>query len=200
MSERSPSTRSRGHARWCAHVNGVNAPPEMRHWLTDPASLTAKLIARSRQFRVRRLHQQQALCLADEFAMIELARRSRVWEREVLLQCDGQPMIFAHTVVPLTATAAQWPLFGGLGERSLGTTLFTDPKVLRGDLQFARLQPEHPMMRRMAHGTRQQGLANALPHTALYARRSLFRRNGGVMLVTEIFFLPGIAGLELVRR
>jgi chorismate--pyruvate lyase len=71
--------------------------------------------------------------------------------------------------------------------------------VARGALQFARLQPEHPMMRRMARATRQQQADSATPGAPLYARRSLFRRNGGVMLVTEIF-LPGIAGLELAPR
>ena len=50
--------------------------PRMRGWLTTPGSLTARLIAHSRQFRVQKLRQAPNLCLADEAAAIGLARRS----------------------------------------------------------------------------------------------------------------------------
>ncbi|MGH8808146.1 MAG: chorismate--pyruvate lyase family protein [Noviherbaspirillum sp.] len=181
------------HARWCAHVNGVNPTREMRDWLTDNASLTVKLTARSKHFRVRRLRQERGLCLADEFAMVDLRRRESVQEREVLLQCDGRPMVYAHTIVPLTATAADWPFFGTLGERSLGTTLFGDPRVRQGSLQYARLRPQHPLARRASAAL--DGVAFAAP---LFARRCLYRRKNGVLLVTELF-LPAIAELNAPR-
>jgi chorismate--pyruvate lyase len=41
------------HAHWHAHANGVQPSPQMRHWLTDRASLTVKLIGRSVHFRAR---------------------------------------------------------------------------------------------------------------------------------------------------
>ena len=78
----------------------------MRAWLASTGSLTARLIAHSSAFRVQRLHQRSALCLADEAGAIGLARPGRVWEREVLLRCDGVPVVFAHTVVPVAASAA----------------------------------------------------------------------------------------------
>lgn len=177
------------HARWVAHVNGVNAPPEMRGWLTDTASLTRKLTARSSQFRVRRLRQARALCLADECALVQLARRSHVQEREVLLLCDDLPMVYAHTIVPLSATAADWPFFGTLGERSLGTTLFGDPRVVRGALQYARLHARHPLARRAC-----AALGGTTFSAPLFARRCLYQRNNGKLLVTEIF-LPALAPL-----
>ncbi|HTD05600.1 chorismate--pyruvate lyase family protein [Undibacterium sp.] len=180
-------------ARWCVDVNGVQASAEMTHWLTDRGSLTAKLVARCAQFRVQRLSQRQATCLADECAELELARRVRVHERQVLLRCDGLPMVYAHTVLPLTATASEWPLFHSLGEKSLGTTLFNDPLVERGTLAYARLRATHPLVRRMQ--------ALKLPiagHQALFARRSVFRRKGGCLLVTEVF-LPQIAELQQMR-
>lgn len=177
------------HARWVAHVNGVNPPMEMRGWLTDTASLTRKLTARSSQFRVRRLRQARALCLADEFTVVDLARRTHVQEREVLLMCDGRPMVYAHTIVPLSATAADWPFFGTLGERSLGTTLFGDPRVVRGSMQYARLHARHPLVRRAC--TALGGTTFSAP---LLARRCLYQRNNGKLLVTEIF-LPALAQL-----
>jgi chorismate--pyruvate lyase len=92
-------------ARWLAHADGVRADAAMRDWLSTPGSLTARLIAHSRQFRVQKLRQAPNRCLADEAAAIGLARQQRVWEREVLLRCDGRPVVYGHTVVPMSATA-----------------------------------------------------------------------------------------------
>ena len=184
----------RALASWRGQVNRSGASQEMRHWLTDRVSLTVKLIAHSAQFRVQRLAQQTALCLVDEYAEIGLARRQCVRERKVLLVCDGKPVVFAHTVVPLQADASDWPFFNSLGERSLGTTLFGDPLVQRGELQYARLPTGHPL----ALQARAVCGSDADDKT-LFARRCLFRRRQGVLLVTEVF-LPTIADLTLNRE
>ena len=182
--------RSIAHGHWHAHVNGVNAAPVLQDWLTDKMSLTDKLTARSNRFRVKRLYQGRAVCLADESAPIGMRRPCYVQEREVLLECDGRPMVFAHTVVPLDATASDWPFFNALGERSLGTTLFGDPLVRRGTLQFARLRADHPLAQRACAATKSDR-----PTQPLFARRCLFRRKNGLLLVTEVF-LPGIQTLD----
>ncbi len=184
------SARSIRYARWVRHANAVNPDSVMREWLTDKASLTIKLMARSSRFRVQRLCQRRGRCLADEHAAVGLRRRAQIREREVLLRCDEEPVVFAHTIVPLAANASDWPFFGGLGERSLGTTLFGDPRVRRGSLQFARLRAQHPLAQRAA-----AALGGELPPGPLYARRCLFRRRRGVLLVTEVF-LPSITRLR----
>lgn len=178
-------------ALWHRHVNAVNPTAGMRDWLADNASLTQKLIARSTHFRVHRLRQERAPCLADEFAAVGLPRRICVQQREVLLQCDGRAVVYAHTIVPLTATISDWPFFSSLGERSLGTTLFGDPRVEQGKLQFARLAEQHPLVRRA-----QDALGGTALELPLFARRCLYRRGNGVLLVTELF-LPAIAELAL---
>ncbi|WP_293779459.1 chorismate lyase [uncultured Oxalicibacterium sp.] len=175
-------------AGWKAHVNHVQAPKAMAFWLTDQMSLTRKLIQRCGHFRVQRLMQGHARVLADERAILQLPRRVAVQQREVLLRCDEQPVVYAHTVVPLSATAADWPFFGRLGDRSLGTTLFGDPRVQRGQLEYARLPVGHPLMLRAAAAI---GMTLTTP---LYARRCLYRRHRGWLLVTEVF-LPQIAGI-----
>jgi chorismate--pyruvate lyase len=175
-------------ALWHPHVNAVNAPVPMRHWLATGGSLTAHLVAHSAAFRVQRLHQRTALCLPDEARAIGMARPGRVWEREVLLRCDGRPVVFAHTVVPMSASASDWPLFSALGERSLGSTLFDDPQVRRGELEFARIRAGHPLMQRA------RAALGGAEDTILFARRCLYRRHRGTLLVTEVF-LPSV--LEL---
>jgi chorismate--pyruvate lyase len=163
----------------------------MRDWLSTPGSLTARLIAHSRQFRVQKLRQAPNRCLADEAAAIGLARPQRVWEREVLLRCDGRPVVYGHTVVPMSATASDWPLFSALGERSLGTTLFYDPLVQRGQLEFARIRPGHPLLRRVHAALKGDGVQSDATY---YARRCLYRRRQGLLLVTEVF-LPAVLKL-----
>lgn len=177
--------RAVSQAQWFSHANGVNPPDEIRQWLTDSMSLTVKLIARCEHFRVQRLAQQRALALPDEFEKVALPRRTLVQEREVFLRCDEEPVVYAHTIVPLSATASDWPFFGRLGERSLGTTLFGDPRVQRGELEYARLHGQHPLVMRAA-----AALGKEL-RGPLFARRCLYKRKKGLLLVTEIF-LPGI--------
>ena len=178
-------------ARWLAHPDGAGAPAAMRDWLTTPGSLTARLIAHSRHFRVQKLRQAGNVCLADEAGAIGLARPRRVWEREVLLRCDGQPVVYGHTVVPTSASASDWPLFSALGERSLGTTLFYDPRVTRGALEFARLRPGHPLLARVHAALGREAPAR----DTYFARRCVYRRRQGLLLVTEVF-LPEVLDLE----
>ncbi|MCC2956703.1 chorismate lyase [Massilia sp. IC2-477] len=175
-------------AAWQPHVLAVRAPAAMQDWLTTEGSLTARLMAHSARFRVRRLHQNAATCLADEARAIGLPRPGRVWEREVLLECDGVPRVFGHTVVPTSCSASDWPLFSALGERSLGTTLFYDPLVRRGQLEFARIRAGHPLLNRV------RAALGGVEASHYYARRCVYRRRQGLLLVTEVF-LPAVLGL-----
>jgi chorismate--pyruvate lyase len=188
------NTPSLRQAQWQPHVLALNAPPGYRPWLTAGGSLTARLKAHSDTFRVQCLHQRTARCLTDEAAAVGMHRPGRVWEREVLLRCDNTPVVFAHTVVPMSATAADWPLFSALGERSLGTTLFGDPQVRRGVLEFARLREGHPLARRAREALGLDGPDELL----LYARRCLYQRRQGTLLVTEVF-LPSVLDLKLTN-
>jgi chorismate--pyruvate lyase len=188
------SGRSLRLAKWHRHVDAVGADASMRDWLTMKGSLTARLIAGSEAFRVRRLHQKGALCSLEEAGPIGLPRRERVWEREVLLCCDGKPVVFGHTVVPMSATARDWPLFSTLGERSLGTTLFYDPKVVRGPLEFARLRAGHPLLARLRAVLGDGAGSTGLDGHVFHARRCVYRRHQGLLMVTEVF-LPAVLAL-----
>lgn len=181
-------------AKWLAHPDGVNAPPALRDWLTTPGSLTARLVAASASFRVQRLRQAHNVCLADEAAALELARPRRVVEREVLLRCDGRPVVYGHTVVPLNASAHDWPLFSALGERSLGSTLFYDPLVRRSQLEFARIRPGHPLLARVRAALGADEGRLAAQDDTYFARRCVYRRRRGLLLVTEVF-LPSVLDL-----
>lgn len=186
MSVAAPPPQPRAGA-WHAHLPfDVAIPPNLRRWVTGEGSLTARLMAASGEFRVRRLAQSPQRPFADEWQALGLARPVPAITREVLLICDEAPAIFAHTIVAPEHAPRDWPFLRGLGERPLGGALFVDPRVRREPFQFARLRPDHPL---------RQALARAVPALArepmLTARRSVFRRGGGAMLVTEVF-LPDL--------
>lgn len=191
--------RSLRRANWTRHVLATNAPAPLARWLTSGGSLTARLKAHSHAFRVQVLHQNPALCLADETQAIGLHRSGRVLEREVLLRCDNTPVVFGHTVVPMSADASDWPLFSALGERSLGTTLFGDPMVRRYELEYARLRASHPLARRARAALAAEGLA-VPEQQLLFARRCLYRRRQGALLVTEVFLPPVLALLPTITN
>ncbi len=65
------------------------APRSLRPWLTDRASLTARLQARYPDFRLRLLRQGRAMAVYDEIGPLQLGRRVGVIRRQVML-LDGE--------------------------------------------------------------------------------------------------------------
>lgn len=175
---------------WHSHLPEDPAiSANLRRWVTGEGSLTARLVAASSRFRVRCLAQRMEIALADEWQALGLPARHRALAREVLLVCDGVPAIFAHTVVKPDHARRDWPFLRGLGERPLGGALFVDPRVRREPFAFARLRPHHPLRLRLQQAV--PAMRELAPSLILPARRSVFRRGGGVMLVTEVF-LPDL--------
>ncbi len=164
------------------------APPHrLRHWLAARGSLTARLRARSGSFQVVTLKQRLARPASDEAALIGLPVHRLALVREVALLCDGRPVVFAHSVLPVAALRRSWRFVVGLGNRPLGEVLFSNPRIRRAPLRFRQLDWHHPLYQPAAR------LLPAAP-ARLWARRSLFRLSGSPLLVTEVF-LPDV--LEL---
>lgn len=163
--------------------------PVLRSWLSEAGSLSARLQAACRHFRVQPLRQRLAPLGIDEAARLGLAPGALAMVREVLLLADEVPVIFAHSVLPLFPRHPFDCRFLALGQRSLGSSLlFADPRIARGRLEFRRLDRRHPLY---------QGTLAALgpQPPALWARRSRFGQAAKGLLVTEVF-LPAILGLE----
>ena len=167
--------------------SGALAAP-LASWLTEPGSLTARCQRQCREFRVRLLRSGQARALAVEGLGIGGFRPlSRV--REVVLECDGVPVIFAHTTLSSAVRGRLGCWMAGLGTRSLGSLLFAFPGFRRGAIEFRRLDSRDVLYCR--------AIASA-PGVAvgyLWARRSLHALRGQQVLVTEVF-LPAIARLS----
>lgn len=171
-------------AHWKPSATLAGAPVALHPWLTDPGSLTARIMARCQRFRVRVIREVHARPHLDEHALIDVPLGRHAWVREVLLIADDQPVVFAHSVLRLQDLTGAWHMTRAIGSRPLGAALFADPGIRRGDLHAARIPAAHPL-----HQQASQASGLALP--LLWGRRSRFTREDRPLLVTEVF-LPGI--------
>lgn len=162
---------------------------DLASWLTEPDSLTARCEGACRQFRIRVLGQGQGSPTPDEMKLFRLRPGQRTWIREVLLECDGVPVIYGHTVLPLAPRGRLTRWLAGLGSRSLGSLLFSHPGFCRGPIEFRRLDRRHPLFARAARA------AGPGDTACFWARRSTHSLDGQTVLVTEVF-LPSILRFE----
>lgn len=152
--------------------------PATLGWLQDQGSLTQRLtqLANGR-FEVSPLQEDWQPLRDDECAALQLAQGSLGWVREVYLLGVGTPWVFARSVAGQAALASHDVGLDGLGNRSLGHLLFSNPAFIR--------QPLHTCRYPAAWLPLQHAQDN------LWARRSRFDRDGLGILVTEVF-LPAL--------
>lgn len=110
-------------------------------------------------------------------------------QRLVRLSVGGQTVVLAQTLMSMHGPATDWPFWKGLGRRSLGSRLFTDPLVQRGDLFFARLPARHPWVMQLLEGRPDVG-GECSSTRIWYARCARFDRKPGrtPLWVMEVFF------------
>jgi chorismate lyase len=152
-----------------------------RSWLQERGSLTARLKKHYPAFSVELLAQAWRKPHVDEQAMLRLNAMSRAWVREVMLRGNGQPRVFAHSVIARQDLRGPWCRLRAIGRVPLGAALFANPKVTRGPLQFRKLYAQHPLHQAVCRYHPQ------LQQHPLWARRSLFRLHHHLLLVTEVF-------------
>jgi chorismate--pyruvate lyase len=163
----------------------AGVPDAVFGWLNDRGSLTRRLVdACPGRFRVRLRRQAWDMPYTGERRLLGLRRARFALVREVELQCDGTPWVFARTAIPRATLSGGGRRFTLLGERPLGALLFADPATRRGPTEIARLLPGQPLFEEACASL------GARPGE-LWGRRTLFLYSGRPLLVNEIF-LPGI--------
>jgi len=163
--------------RWTTYrrPNSLQAPHLWRQWLCDRGSLTEHLISASEnQFRVAVQQQGWFLPSRSEAKILGINQRQVALIREVNLLGGDQPLVYARTVIPADTLTGEQKQLAMLGNRSLGTLLFSDKSMRRGKFQISKLK---------------------LPSgESVWARRSIFYLSGKPLLVCEVF-LPKLAKL-----
>lgn len=148
------------------------APRRWRSWLTDSGSLTQRLIQQSQgEFRVEVVRQGWQRPTQSESCALGIRPRQFALIREVRLMGNNQPWVYARSVIPATTLTGRQRQLRMLGNRSLGTLLFSDPTMRRGPLQISQL--------RLADKSK------------VWARRSVFYLSEKPLLVCEVF-LPAL--------
>lgn len=156
---------------------------ELRASLIDSSSLTARLIAVSERFEVMVLRQFWGFPRLSERRLLRLEPRRYALIREVQLLCDGQPMVFARSVMPASSLSGELRHLRHFGNQSLGSLLYSDPNLHRSDFELACAS----------------GALFRVPNTVfagdatVWGRRSRFLLKNQPLLVSEIF-LPGFRG------
>ena len=157
-------------------------------WLRNEGSLTRRIQQRCQLFTVRPLRSGLARVAYDEAALLGLPYDRNAFSREVFLYADGRPVVFAHSTCAHEHLRGTWKAMRGLGNRSLGTLLFTHPLMVREPLRYKALHFRHPLYHSAS------AVLGGAPDR-LWARRSLFNLHGAPLLVTEVF-LPEILRLK----
>ena len=174
-------SRWAGHRRWLRS----RVPGELRDWLLDGGSLTDRLRKGCEgRFSVRVLGEGWYRPRLDEARTLAVSASALGWVRQVQLLCDGEPQVFARTVVPVTTLTGAQRRLASLGNRPLGAFLFADPGMRRGAVELACIRPGEAMFAEAA------GSLKPAP-ACIWGRRSVFRVDGKPLLVTEVF-LPAI--------
>lgn len=133
-----------------------NIPKPLQNWLDDNQSLTAKLKAKYDDFSVNLITQTQKKPHASE---AELLGGESAIIREVELVGKAQILVFARSVIPITADTE--PLLS-IGTKPLGEILFNDPNITRSTMQITQADN-------------------------IWGRRSLFKVGKTQILVSEFF-------------
>ncbi len=115
-------------------------PPAWKNWLMDAGSLTARLKKSwPGQFQVDVLFHDWDRPTLDERRFLEMEDREQASIREVTLLCNGQPRIFARSILPASSLEGKNRQLLFLKDRPLGEFLFSQPDLVRGPIELTRL-------------------------------------------------------------
>lgn len=176
-------------ALWVKELGEIIKPTHPTFpWLEKPYILTQALKRVCQACEVNLIEQSFAATVySDEQALLSLEPNEATWVRQVFLQGDQVPWVYARVVIPATTYAHYQQDFANLGTKPLGETLLYQQKnVKRGLFEYAYLPNQYPLFKKIF-----SYLPSVTPAQALWGRRSLFWLNHDPLLVTE-FFLPDL--------
>ena len=157
-------------------------PDDIYHWLFDPGSLTAKIISKcAGEFSVHLISQIRTSPTPDEIRVLGLRYRSHAIIRQVILNCDDKPWVYARSVIPITTLTGPLRRLAHLGNKPLGAVLFSDPSICRGEVEVSCMTASNENYKWTGIGD----------ESLIWGRRSIFYKQRKKLLVSE-FFLPDI--------
>lgn len=156
-------------------------PKQLQDWLLDASSLTLRLKAFTPDFNVQVLHHASAALTSDECLQVQASTDAKCQVREVLLQAQQTPWVFARSIIPQASSGLLNEL-QQVGNKPLGQILFTHPGVSLGGFELAVFSPNSQLGRFNTEltGTQQ----------TLFGRRRIFWVEQIPVLIAEVFLSP----------
>ncbi|QUJ67343.1 chorismate lyase [Photobacterium sp. GJ3] len=153
-------------ADWQSSDQVKMADAVLASWLHEQGSLSRRFARDCHQFSVLLLEQSPIKSAQLQPGEQQMLGRVDCLERNVVLQGDGIPWVFARTLIPLPTLTGDEQDLAQLGELPLGYRVFTDQSARRDALQLAEFR---------------------LEGESLWARRSRLWVKEKPMLVAELF-------------
>lgn len=165
-------------------------PTDLKSWLLDPSSLTARLKSHCQQFRVELLGQSIEVC-QDSEAVALIPAGEKILVREVLLFCDEKPHVFARSLLPLSSLTGAEQSLANLGTQSLGQVLFNNPSLERQTIEVAEFN-KSSAVGKLAQQLKlsSESLSSSMN---LWGRRSIFVLENKPLMVAEVFLPDAFA-------
>ena len=111
---------------------------EILSWLNESGSITSRIKSFSK-FKLKLLRDGPGKVNEIEDDLI-IANYEENNIREVMLYSDEKPLIYAKSIIPIETINLGLGVLGNLKENPLGDILFSDPKIKKKYMLFARFE------------------------------------------------------------
>ena len=162
-----------------------DCPDILKQCLTEPGSLTHLL----NQYCAGRIelklnHQDWQSIAREESDLLGMKQGETAFVREIQLNCQGKPWVFARSVIPEATYNKRQAELSSLGLKPLGEVLFSDQTIERKGIEICRITAES-LISRLATDEDLNSI------DMLWGRRSVFLIEQHPLLVSEVF-LPDL--------
>lgn len=160
--------------------------PIQRDWLQRPGSLT-KHLCELGPFGLEVIEEGHYPAGQEDASALHVDVGTPLWVRTVVMSVDGIPVVPARSATTLAASQHEWNAARHQHDHPLGQILYCDPHITRSPFSWIELLPP-PASRRSLLAEVVFNHPGIPPKTTpIWARRSVFHRQGAPLLIAEAF-------------
>ena len=137
-------------------------------WLSEEGSLTERLKEEFGNVKVDVMHEGY------------ISEKKSEYMREVIIQSDDLPMIYARTLLKKSDLEDAWKCLKSLGQQSLANILFKDSKIFRRSLSYRICKSNDALYLHLKS-------LNLVHEEVIWSRQSEWEREGKTLLLVEVF-------------
>lgn len=157
-----------------------------RDWLQRPGSLTQHLSALG-TFSLDVIDEGHYPAGQEDASALNVDIGTPLWIRTVVMSVDDVPVVPARSAMTVEASHHEWNAARHQHDHPLGQILYCDPHITRSSFSWIELLPPPAPRRSLLADVvfnHPRVKSKAVP---IWARRSVFHRDGAPMLIAEAF-------------